>query len=37
MLSLKDEKLYISELGEKTEEGRSYMVCGNFFMENIRK
>ncbi|WP_339834814.1 hypothetical protein [uncultured Flavobacterium sp.] len=34
---LKDEKLYISELGEKTEEGRSLMVCGNFFMECIRK
>ena len=35
--SLKDEKLYISELGEKTEQGRSYMVCGNFFMECIKK
>lgn len=34
---LKNDKLYISELGEKTEIGRSLMVCGNFFMECIRK
>jgi hypothetical protein len=35
--SLKDEKLYISELGKKTDEGRSHKVCGNFFMECIKK
>ena len=34
---LKNDKLYFTELGKKTEEGRSLMVCGNFFMECIRK
>lgn len=35
--SLKDNKLFVSEMGTKIEEGRSDMVCGNFSMECIRK
>lgn len=35
--SLKNDKLYITEMGERTAFGRSDMVCGNFSMECIRK
>ncbi|CAM3558098.1 hypothetical protein FLGE108171_02925 [Flavobacterium gelidilacus] len=35
--SLKNNKLYITEMGERTAFGISDMVCGNFSMECIRK
>ena len=34
---LNKDKLYITEMGEKTNYGRSDIVCGNFSMECIRK